>query len=84
MVDEDKELTPEAEQDSAKADSADFGAAKAPKQRNTGAWLGYGALALVLILVAAGVFLLHELRFLPRLLLHALQCKIPCKFRIFD
>jgi uncharacterized protein HemX len=62
LVDEDKELAPEAGQDSAKANSDDFGAAKAPNKRNPAAWLGYGALALVLILVAAGVFLLHELR----------------------
>ncbi|MCX7110306.1 MAG: uroporphyrinogen-III C-methyltransferase [Proteobacteria bacterium] len=66
MVDEDKEFTPEVEQESIMADSLpdDGGSAadKAPKKRSTGAWIGYGALALVLILVAAGVFLLHELR----------------------
>lgn len=66
LVDEDKELTPEAGQDPAMADnnneSVDSGASQPPKKRNMGAWLGYGALVLVLILVAAGVFLLHELR----------------------
>lgn len=64
MVDEDKNFTPDAEQDFVTADSADSYADKAPttKKRGLGAWLGYGALLLVLILVGAGVFLLHELR----------------------
>lgn len=69
MADEDKELTPEVEQDSAQTESIDDGEKfvayqepPPPKKRFSGAWFGYGALALVLILVAAGVFLLHELR----------------------
>ena len=66
LADEDKELTSEAGEDSVKTErpeySNDIGAGKPTKKRSTGAWLGYGALALVLILVAAGVFLLHELR----------------------
>ena len=69
MADEDKELTPEVEQDSAQTESIDdsekfvaYQEPPPPKKRFSGAWFGYGALALVLILVAAGVFLLHELR----------------------
>lgn len=63
MVDEDKQFTPDAEQDFAAADIGDSGADKPPKDKKRGgAWLGYGILALVLALVGAGVFLLHELR----------------------
>lgn len=64
MVDEDKNFTPDTEQDFVTADIGDSGAEKAPKskKRGAGAWLGYGALVFVLALVGAGVFLLHELR----------------------
>lgn len=64
MIDEDKNFTPDAEQNFATADSADSYADTTPKgkKRGLGAWLGYGALLLVLVLVGAGVFLLHELR----------------------
>lgn len=64
MVDEDKNFTPDAEQDFVTADIGDPGAEKALKNKKSGAgaWLGYGALVFVLILVGAGVFLLHELR----------------------
>jgi len=64
LVDEDKQFTPDAEQDFATADIGDSGADKAPKdkKRSAGAWMGYGALVFVLVLVGAGVFLLHELR----------------------
>ena len=66
MVDEDKELISEAGEDSVKPErpdnSNDIGTGNPAKKRSTAAWLGFGALALVIILVAAGVFLLHELR----------------------
>lgn len=64
MVDEDKKFTPDGEQDLATADIGDSGEEKAlkNKKRGAGAWLGYGALVFVLVLVGAGVFLLHELR----------------------
>lgn len=64
LVDEDKQFTPDAEQDFVTADIGDSGAEKTPKdkKRGAGAWLGYGALVFVLALVGAGVFLLHELR----------------------
>ena len=66
LVDEDKELTPEVGEGTVKSDSIagnnDIDAGTLKKKRGTGEWLGYGALVLVLILVAAGVFLLHELR----------------------
>ncbi|MFM8333228.1 MAG: uroporphyrinogen-III C-methyltransferase, partial [Candidatus Methylumidiphilus sp.] len=64
MVDEDKTFTPDADSDFAAADTGYAGADKPlkNKKRGAGAWLGYGALLLVLILVGAGVFLLRELR----------------------
>ena len=66
LVDEDKELISEAGEDSVKPERPDYrndiGTGNPTKKRSTAAWLGYGALALVIILVAAGVFLLHELR----------------------
>ena len=65
MVDEDKTFTPDAEQEIATADIGESDAerkALKSKKRGAGAWLGYGALLLVLILVGAGVFLLRELR----------------------
>lgn len=64
LVDEDKQFTPDAEQDFVMADIGDSGAEKTPKnkKRSAGTWLGYGALVFVLLLVGAGVFLLHELR----------------------
>jgi len=64
LVDEDKQFTPDAEQDFATADIGDSGADKPlkNKKRSAGAWMGYGALTFVLVLVGAGVFLLHELR----------------------
>jgi len=64
LVDEDKTFTPDAELENATADIGASDAGKAPKskKRSASSWLGYGALSLVLILVGAGVFLLHELR----------------------
>jgi uncharacterized protein HemX len=63
LVDEDKELTPDAEPTAASPDAPDSGGdPKNDKKSRLGAWLGYGTLALVLALVGAGVFLLQELR----------------------
>jgi len=62
LDDEDKIFTPDAEQEITAADIGESGAEKGTKKRGLGAWLGYGALLLVLMLVGAGVFLLHELR----------------------
>ncbi len=55
---------PDAEEDLATSGAEDAGETKPLKRKKPalGAWLGYGALVLVLILVAAGVFLLRELR----------------------
>ncbi len=53
---------PEVEQESAEVENVESGTFNPQKTRSVGSWIGYGALALVLVLVAAGVFLLHELR----------------------
>ena len=53
---------PDVEQESTKVENIESVAEMQPKKRNASAWIGYGALVSVLILVAAGVFLLHELR----------------------
>lgn len=67
MVDEDINFKPETEEGSSEAETneaLDPGEVKPPasKKRGLGVWLGYSALILVLVLVAAGVFLLRELR----------------------
>lgn len=64
MVDEDKELTPDAEPTAASPDAPDSDGAptKNGKKSRFGVWLGYGTLALVLALIGAGAFLLQELR----------------------
>lgn len=65
MVDEERELTPVTEQPVESGESVGFKEAQqveVPRRSRLGALLGYATLLFVLILVAAGLFLLQELR----------------------
>lgn len=53
---------PEVGQDSVTADNTDRGANPAPKKRSFVAWIGYGALVTVLLIVVAVAFFVYELR----------------------
>ena len=53
---------PEVEQDPVTADNTDRGANQAPKKRSFVAWIGYGALVTVLLIVVAVAFFVYELR----------------------
>lgn len=66
LVDEDKELTLNDEAPVTETEPADRQGddrpSPPPRGKRLAAWLGYGALLLTVVLVAAGVFLLQELR----------------------
>jgi uncharacterized protein HemX len=62
LVDEDKNFTPDAEQDFVAADDSDAGKPIESKKRGFGAWLGYGALLLMLVAIGAVVFWVLDLR----------------------
>jgi len=61
LADEEKEQQPEADQPAASPDIADAAAAQ-PRKRHAGAWLGYLALFIVVLMAVGGFYLLQELR----------------------